>query len=98
MIPPAAFITGAACTAICTDLDANHLYTGDSRGYLTMWSIAEFVENLETSQHTFETREHNKSLIGMLVSWKAHTNRINSMSYVILNKTLITVSTDESAR
>jgi hypothetical protein len=63
-----------------------------------MWSIAQYVENLETSQNNLESRENNKNSIGMLVSWKAHTNRINSIIYVSVNKTLITVSSDESAR
>lgn len=98
IIPPAAAITGAACTAICADTDANYLYTADARGYVTMWSIGEFIENYEASQQSAETKEQNKNTIQMLVCWKAHTNRINDMMYVLVNKTLITVSADESAR
>ena len=98
LIPPAAFITGAACTKICTDVDANHLYTADSRGYVTMWSIAEFVENLESSQASVDSIEQNKNSIGMVVCWRAHTNKINDMIFVDINKILVTVSIDESAR
>ncbi len=63
-----------------------------------MWSIAEYIENLEASKHTLESKEKNKNTITMLVCWKAHTSRVNDLIYISVNKTLITISFDESAR
>ena len=59
-----------------------------------MWSIAEFIESLENQQSI----ENKKQSVPMLVCWKAHTNRINDILYVSVNKTIVTISADESAR
>lgn len=98
IIPPAAAITGAACVSICQDQDANYIYTGDSRGYVTMWSVGEFIENLQESLISPESLEENKNNLQMVVCWKAHNGPIVDMVYISINKTIATASTDESVR
>ena len=94
-MPPAGSITGAACTALGSDVDGSYLYTADARGYITMWSMSEFIENLESSQAKPEEFESNKSKIEMLVCWKAHNNKIVDLIHVNNNnKCLISISID----
>lgn len=99
IVPPAGAITGAACTSLCADSDASHLYTADTRGYITMWSVASFIENYESARRAGgDALAKMKNSIEMSVCWKAHTSKIVSMDFVGANETLISASSDESVR
>jgi hypothetical protein len=89
---------GAVCTTLCTDTDGNLLYAGDLYGYVTVWSIREFVETFFDESQSQKSKAKAKNSINMVVCWRAHTSRITSMVYVQSNETLITASVDESVR
>ena len=38
-------LTCAPITSIISDPDANNIYAGDARGYITIWSVGSFIEN-----------------------------------------------------
>lgn len=99
IVPPAGAITGAACTFICEDSNASHIYTADTRGYITMWSVGCFIQNYQNANKAnLDEMAKVKNSIVMIVCWKAHTSKIVSMDFVASNDTLISASTDESAR
>jgi WD repeat-containing protein 64 len=63
-----------------------------------MWFVGEFIENLQESLILPESLEDNKNNLQMIVCWKAHNGPIVDMTYLSINKTLATASTDESVR
>ena len=96
IISPVSLLTGSVITSMCTDQDGNYLYTGDSLGYITIWSLNDFVERVNTSKKKDFFIE--PKLITMVVCWKAHVNRIVQLNYMSTNKILVSASTDESVR
>jgi hypothetical protein len=96
IISPVSLLTGSIITSMCTDQDGNYLYTGDSLGYITVWWLNDFVEKVNASKK----KEFliDPKLIGMVVCWKAHVNRIVQLNYMTTNKILVSASIDESVR
>ncbi|XP_072032372.1 WD repeat-containing protein 64-like [Amphiura filiformis] len=80
---------GSPVTAVCADEDCNVLVTGDHKGYITIWSVNQFLENPYSDEST---------LITQLISWRAHLSRIVTLIYVNHMKAIISGSTDGSVR
>ena len=90
-------LTGSVVTAMCTDQLGDHIYTGDSLGYITMYSLRDFCEKNKTNKKISHVSSHS-NLITMNVCWKAHLNKIVKLDFIHLTKLLISASIDESVR
>jgi len=97
IVSPMSMLTGSFVTAMCTDQFGEHIYAGDSLGYITMYSLKDFCEKTRTHKKiNYLTTDSN--LITMNVCWKAHLNKIVKLDFIHLNKLLISASVDESVR
>ena len=90
-------LTGSIITAMCCDQYGDHIYTGDSLGYITMYSLSEFCAKARAHKKINYLSTDSK-LITMNVCWRAHLNKIVKLNFTNLNKLLISASSDESVR
>lgn len=90
-------LTGSVVTAMCTDQFGDHIYTGDSLGYITMYFLRDFCEKIKTNKKV-NYLSTDSNLITMNVCWKAHLNKIVKLDFIHLNKLLMSASVDESVR
>lgn len=74
-------------TVCASDLSCQKLFTADDKGYVTVWKMDEFLENMENTEH-----------IEQILSWRAHMTPIVQMAYVNEAEVIITASTDCSVR
>ncbi|GFS05235.1 WD repeat-containing protein 64 [Elysia marginata] len=81
--------TGVPVTAVCHDADVNILVTGDSKGYLTMWDVRQFLEDPQTE---------DPNCLKQIVCWRAHMSKVVSLVYVDLQKAIYSSSLDGSVR
>ncbi|KAK3736912.1 hypothetical protein RRG08_000654 [Elysia crispata] len=81
--------TGVPVTAVCHDADVNILVTGDSKGYLTMWDVRQFLEDPQTE---------DPNCLKQIVCWRAHMSKIVSLVYVDVQKAIYSSSLDGSVR
>ena len=90
-------LTGSIITAMCTDQYGDHIYTGDSLGYITMYDLTEFCKKVRSHKKISYLSADSK-LITMNVCWRAHLNKIVKLNFINSNSLLISASTDESVR
>ncbi|XP_046579795.1 WD repeat-containing protein 64-like [Haliotis rubra] len=80
---------GTPVTAVCCDEDVDCLVTGDQKGYITMWDVKGFLEDVESEE---------PDKLKQIVSWRAHLTKIVSLVYVDSLKCILSGSTDGSVR
>ncbi|CAC5391588.1 unnamed protein product [Mytilus coruscus] len=80
---------GTPVTALCHDERCNILISGDSKGYLTLWSIGKFLR---------DTQSNDPSAIKQVISWRAHLVKVVSLVYINSLKCILSGSTDGSVR
>ncbi|XP_071080173.1 WD repeat-containing protein 64-like [Haliotis cracherodii] len=80
---------GTPVTAICCDEDVDCIITGDQKGYITMWDVKGFLEDVESEE---------PEKLKQIVSWRAHLTKIVSLVYVDSLKSILSGSSDGSVR
>ncbi|XP_071162911.1 WD repeat-containing protein 64-like isoform X2 [Mytilus edulis] len=80
---------GTPVTALCHDERCNILISGDSKGYLTLWSIGKFLR---------DPQSNDPSAIKQVISWRAHLVKVVSLVYINSLKCILSGSTDGSVR
>nr|XP_039260589.1 WD repeat-containing protein 64-like [Styela clava] len=81
-------------TTMCNDEYSNYLIVGDTKGYVTMWDVSEFLQKSNTGTSV----QANTELVRQIISWRAHLMKIVSVVYGDEAGALITASTDGSVR
>ena len=90
-------LTGSIITAMCSDQYGDHIYAGDSLGYITMYSLTDLCEKAKTHKKiNYLTTDAN--LISMNVCWKAHLNKIVKLNFLNSSRLIVSASVDESVR
>jgi hypothetical protein len=87
---------GNVITALYNDINATYLYTGDSFGYISIFSISELFKKYHPSNPIDLIK--NSKLTPLIVCWKAHVNKIVSLSHSASNGLIFSASLDESVR
>ncbi|XP_070576950.1 WD repeat-containing protein 64-like isoform X2 [Ptychodera flava] len=80
---------GSPVTAVCADLDCHVMFTGDHKGYITMWDIGKFLIDPKTEE---------RDAVKQLISWRAHLTRVVTLTYIDHMKGVMSGSTDGSVR
>lgn len=83
-------------TSICSSPDYTRLFTSDSNGYLTIWSLSNFLSTFNLNDEIDLNK--NSSKISMTVCWRAHLTKIVRVVYCDVSDFLFSASADESIR
>jgi WD40 repeat protein len=95
-VPTLRAIKSSPITSMCLDDDLNNLYTGDSNGYITIWSYSAFVNRYNLNEPI--DLSVNSDLFNLVVCWRAHVGKIVELILNPDNKLLFSASADESVR
>lgn len=83
-------------TSICSSSNYAHLFTSDSSGYITKWSLSDFLGTFNLNDEIDVAK--NVAKLRMVVCWRAHLTRIVRVVYAEPPDFLFSASIDESIR
>lgn len=89
-------IKSSPITSLCTTSDSNHLFTADSNGYITVWSLNDFLGSFNLNEEIDLAK--NVTKLNMIVCWRGHLSKIIKLTFVDTTNFLFSASIDESVR
>uniref|UniRef100_A0A2C9LIR5 WD repeat-containing protein on Y chromosome n=1 Tax=Biomphalaria glabrata TaxID=6526 RepID=A0A2C9LIR5_BIOGL len=76
-------------TALCFNTYTQYVYTGNTKGYVTVWDVKQFLQ---------DPHQQDSHSVKQTLYWKGHLNKINNIVIIEAANLLLTTSVDGSIR
>lgn len=87
----------SSVTGLSYQTNSNILISSDVRGYVMVWNIDNFLEQLSSGKNEINDTDQKRT-VEQLIYWRAHLNKIVALEQVKGCDVLITASIDSSVR